>query len=161
MNQLKNYVVPFFQHLKLERNLSENTIVSYRNDIERLFRYYPKKTEITSDDLIHFIQFLADLGLCANSLSRNISTFKTFFTFLKKESIIEESPADFLHKPKTIKSLPEVFTIPEIEKILNLIRLDDWKGIRDRALLETMYGAGLRVSEAITLKNDQLFLNRD
>lgn len=156
----------FLSFLRLEKGYTDNTIVSYQNDIERFTDYVEKMRkknlcEVNQEDIISFIKILTEIGLCPNSLSRNISSLKSFLKYLITEGIISENPMEYIHKPKLWKRIPEVLTIPEMEKLFKMIDITQPKGIRDRALLETMYSSGLRVSEAIGLTSSGMFLDQE
>ncbi|MBP7460734.1 MAG: site-specific tyrosine recombinase XerD [Candidatus Delongbacteria bacterium] len=156
----------FLSFLRLEKGYTDNTLVSYQNDIVRFVDYMEKMRKkelcgVNQEEIIAFIRILTDIGLCPNSLSRNISSLKSFFKYLIGEGVIRENPMEYIHKPKLWKRIPEVLTIPEMEKLLKLIDVTQPMGIRDRALLETMYSSGLRVSEAIGLTSSGVFLEQE
>jgi len=156
----------FINFLRIERNLSKNTIEAYSNDLTRYY-YYLKDKQIllpTSIDLPiirEYINLLANLGLCETTLSRNISTIKTFHKYLVEENFSEENPTEFLHAPKLPAKLPKILDLDEIEQLLEVIDTTKLKGLRDNAIIETLYSTGIRVSELISLKMPDIFLEQN
>ncbi len=160
------YLDNFLNFIRLEKGYSELTVESYSNDIKRMLDFCVRELkksidELTDLDILKLLQILADIGLCSNSLSRNISAFRTFFNYLIDEGVIKKNPVEELRKPKSWKTLPEVMTIPEIEKLLKVVDISAPAGIRDRAMFEVMYGSGLRVSELIGLSRQQVFFEQE
>ncbi len=157
----------FNNFLRLEKTLSENSIRSYNFDLTKLFEYLEfkgieKVSKITDSDLKKFIQLQSkslkkdDEVISDKTISRYISSFKSFFKFLESENIINSNPADLIESPKLKRNLPEVLSVDEINKILDSVDLSEKAGIRDRAILETMYACGLRVSELINLETNRI-----
>ncbi|HCN38197.1 MAG TPA: site-specific tyrosine recombinase XerD [Bacteroidetes bacterium] len=157
----------FNNFLRLEKTLSENSIRSYNFDVTKLFEYLEfkgieKVSKITDSDLKKFIQLQSkslkkdDEVISDKTISRYISSFKSFFKFLESENIINSNPADLIESPKLKRNLPEVLSVDEINKILDSVDLSEKAGIRDRAILETMYACGLRVSELINLETNRI-----
>lgn len=155
----------FNNFLRLEKTLSENSIRSYNFDLTKLFEYLEfkgieKVSKISDSDLKKFIQLQSkslkkdDEVISDKTISRYISSFKSFFKFLESENIINSNPADLIESPKLKRNLPEVLSVDEINKILESVDLSERAGIRDRAILETMYACGLRVSELINLETN-------
>lgn len=152
--------------LKLEKNLSENTVVSYRTDLENLLRFAQEKNvsdenEIDYKLLNDFFIELMDLGVSASTSARYLSSFKGFFGYLKKNEYIQKNPTERLSSPRLSRKLPEVMTFNEMERLLDAPETSNPLGLRDKAMLETMYSSGLRVSEAIGLKMNDIFLNEE
>ena len=150
------HVETFENFLSLEKGSSPRTREAYRRDVERLAEYAAIKgaadpTSLSPKLLRDFIYHLKDLGLSPASIRRNVSAIRTYFKFLLGEGALLKDPSERLETPKRWRSLPEVLTVAEIEKILTAPSLDEPMAFRDRALLELAYGAGLRVSEWITL----------
>jgi len=164
---IKKYLKDFMYYLKLERNLTENTISSYIADIQKLANFleiYYKDININDIKIQHlreFINYLNDLGLCARSQARIVSALKSFFKYLLFVEIIVEDPSELLEAPKLGLKLPEVLTLDEIDLIINSIDLSKPEGHRNKAIIETMYGCGLRVSEVIELKISDLFFDNE
>lgn len=152
-------------YLLLERGLSENTRQSYLNDVIKLINYLNdnNKTieEVTLDDLHNFIAELHDLGLSSRSQARIISGIKSFFKFLKIEKKINNNPSLLLESPRIGRKLPEVLTIEEIDNMISCIDLSTNEGQRNRAIIETLYGCGLRVSELINLEINKIFFDEE
>jgi integrase/recombinase XerD len=146
----------FDNFLSLEKGSSARTREAYRRDIERLASYATMRGAespgaLTSKVLRDFIYHLKDLGLSPASIRRNVSAARTYFRFLLGEGILVRDPSERLETPKRWRALPEVLTVAEVEKLLASPSLDEPMAFRDRAMLELAYGAGLRVSEWITL----------
>lgn len=146
----------FDNFLSLEKGSSPRTREAYHRDIERLVSYATMRgagnpAALTSKVLRDFVYHLKDLGLSPASIRRNVSAARTYFRFLLGEGILVRDPSERLETPKRWRALPEVLTVAEVEKLLASPSLDEPMAFRDRAMLELAYGAGLRVSEWITL----------
>jgi integrase/recombinase XerD len=146
----------FDDFLTLEQGTSPRTLEAYRRDVERLVTFARTKgagapSDITSRLLREFVYHLKDIGLAPASIRRNISAVRTYFRFLLSDGIVVRDPSERLETPKRWRTLPDVLTVEEIERLLAAPTLDDALAFRDRAMLELAYGAGLRVSEWITL----------
>jgi integrase/recombinase XerD len=153
----------YLAHLKLERNLSENTIVSYKNDINSFLTYVNELkvndlSEITNENVVNFFKLLKDLGLSGTSSARYFSSLKGFFSYLIKSNYLKANPIDKISAPKLSKKLPGVLNINEIEAILSKPDVKDKLGLRDKAILELFYACGTRVSELLNIKLSDLFL---
>lgn len=156
MRDWERYIKQFVHYLKIERSLAENSVLAYQQDILKL-RDYCEETGLTpstvaTDDLKQFIAGLYDLGLSARTQARIISGWKQFFDFLILEDIRKDDPSEGLDMPKTGRKLPEVLTIEEIDRIVDVVDLSTAEGQRNRAILETLYSCGLRVSELVNLR---------
>ena len=147
----------FGDFLTLEQGTSPRTLEAYRRDVERLVdvrahrRARTSPVDVTSRMLREFVYHLKDLGLAPASIRRNISAVRTYFRFLLADGVVARDPSERLETPKRWRTLPDVLTVDEIERLLAAPTLDDPLAFRDRAMLELAYGAGLRVSEWITL----------
>ena len=146
----------FADFLTLEQGASPETIAGYARDVERLARFaqskgLPAPLDITSRTLRDFVYHLKDLGLSPSSIRRNISAVRTYFKFLLAEGHVVRDPSERLETPRRWRTLPEVLTVAEVQRLLAAPQLEDPLVFRDRAMLELAYGAGLRVSEWITL----------
>ena len=154
----------FTAYLKLTRGYSDHTLKAYRSDIEKLPAYLELRgwalgvKGIERWHLDDFVQQLGQLGLAARSQARLVSALKTFFGFLLDEHLIDSDPTELLRAPKLGRHLPEVLTYEEIRALLGAIDLSTDHGLRDRALLETLYACGLRVSELTGLQCSELYL---
>ncbi len=156
---IKSYQI----YLKIERSLSENSIAAYLQDIEKLkvfFQDVPKAPEkLTTADINDFLTQKVNDGLNATSQARLVSGLKSFFNFLCLEKAIEQSPMDNIEQPSVLKKIPDVLSIQDIEKIINSIDLSKEEGQRNRAILETLYGCGVRVSELISMQISNLHMD--
>ncbi len=151
----------FISYLKIEKGLAENSILAYQNDVVKLseFALSIKKMpiEISYNDLKQFIAELFDLGLSARSQARIISGIKQFYGYLLLENLISDDPSELLEQPKIGRKLPEILTIEEIDALIQAVDLSKKEGHRNRAIIETLYSCGLRVSELINLRFSDLF----
>ncbi|HNE92875.1 MAG TPA: site-specific integrase, partial [Chitinophagaceae bacterium] len=144
--------------LQLEKSLSDNSVEAYLRDIEKLTEYLivqnsPKKiNEISLKDLQLFIQWIGELGMTPTSQARIVSGIRSFFKYCLTEQLITSDPSILLETPKVKRALPDVLSFEEIENIINQIDLSKPDGGRNKAIVETMYSCGLRVSELINLK---------
>ena len=165
MKKLDNILNSFKNYLKIERNLSENTITSYLADVNKLLDFLEKNhinydiKDINYEILSEFISQIIEEGLDEKSQSRIISGIRSFFKYLLIEDIISDDPTSLLEMPKTGRKLPTVLTVEEIEKIIMAIDVSDVLGHRNRAIIEVLYGCGLRVSECAELKISNIFFN--
>lgn len=153
---MKKYIDQFLYFMEAERGVSRNTILSYRRDLKK-FSIYAEKIKkdlpkFTREDIIEFLLTLKDSGLKTVSTARNLAALKTFWRFLTEEGIVEKDIARIVETPKTWKNIPDVLSVREVEMLLDAPPSGEWTGIRDKAILELMYAAGLRVSEAADLK---------
>jgi integrase/recombinase XerD len=159
------YLKGFKTYLSLERSMSVNTITAYQHDVAMLMAFMLEKqiniTELMLPDLQQFVQHVAEMELSANSQARVLSGVKSFYKFLLLEQIIKEDPTELLTAPKLTRPLPVVLSIPEIDLMVAAIDHSKPEGQRNRAILETMYSCGLRVSELINLTLSGLFLDID
>ncbi len=153
----------YLQFIKLEKGLTENSVISYKNDLERYFRFLiseKKMKDLAGVSLNHiedFLNFLVDEQLLsASSLARNISSIRSFHEFAVVEGITKANPAELVELPKKASKLPEVLNRDEVERLLGTPDLTTSAGIRDKAILETLYGTGMRVSELTGLEQDRL-----
>ena len=148
----------FYAYLKLERGLSPNSVENYVRDVKKLSDYFEIKginipaKEVQSTDLQEFVRWINEIGLGANSQARIISGVRAFYKFLLVEDIIDDDPTAILDSPSLQKKIPEVLAYDEIQAMLTTIDLSYDHGVRNRAMLETLYACGLRVTELITLR---------
>jgi integrase/recombinase XerD len=159
------YKKGFLVYLQLEKSLSKNTIEAYGNDLEKLTQFLQFKEYKLSPDQIslktlqEYIKWIAELGMSERSQARIISGIKSFYKYCQQEEIVKNDPTELLSAPKLKKALPDTLTFEEIENIIGQIDLSTVEGIRNKALLETLYSCGLRVSEVIGLKRSHLYLD--
>jgi integrase/recombinase XerD len=156
------YLNNFESYLKIEKGLSENSIEAYLSDVRKLIEYAEsiQKQDIltlNTEDLKIFVGELFDLGLAARSQSRIISGIKQFFQFLLLEDALKIDPSELLTAPKIGRKLPEVLSLKEIDALMAAIDLSKPEGHRNKAILETLYSCGLRVSELVDLKFSMLY----
>ena len=161
----ENYIKGFKAYLKLEKSLSDNSVNAYLHDIEKLVQYFEignidiKPEKVTLSNLQDFIKYINEIGLSATSQARIISGLKAFFKYLLLEDAIKQSPAELLEAPKTGRKLPDTLSVEDINKLIDAIDLSKPEGTRNKAMLETLYGCGLRVSELINLKISNIYFN--
>ena len=152
-------------YLLLERGLSNNTREGYLNDVKKLLNYLNENNlslkDVSLDHLHNFIATLHDLGISSRSQARIISGIKSFFRFLKLENHIDTNPTLLLESPRVGRKLPEVLSIEEIDEMISCIDLSTNEGQRNRAIIETLYSCGLRVSELINLEINKIFLEEE
>ncbi len=169
--QFQLYRKLYTNYLRTEKSLSENTISSYNSDVTRFLEYCSKNCEISEparisqDTVSAFLNFLSgkesgEFQYTGKSVARIISSLKSFFSFLEEENVIEISPMDNVESPKISRLIPEVLSIEEMERLLELPDVAEKLGCRDKALLELMYACGLRVSEMIELRLSNLLFEQ-
>ncbi|MEQ9467464.1 MAG: site-specific tyrosine recombinase XerD [Ekhidna sp.] len=152
------YTKQFKSYLKLERSLAKNSVDAYLSDIAKLQQFFDIKqrevspTKVVQQDLIDFLEFINELGMSAYTQARMVSGLKAFFRFLVYEEVITKDPSELLEAPRLGRKLPDTLDLPEIEDLFNAIDMSTPEGQRNRAMLETLYSSGLRVSELINLK---------
>lgn len=153
----------YLHYLKVERGLSENTIASYGIDL-KLFLEYLRENEIPSfkqvnkEVIVNYMQAEKNKNKANSSILRSVSSLRKFFQYLAQEKIIEKDPMLLIDTPKKKQHLPQVLTKEEVEKLLHSPNTSQVLGLRDRAMLELMYATGLRISEIINLKLEDLHL---
>lgn len=159
----ENIVKQYVRYLKLERNYSPNTLEAYRHDLLHLQNYCLTEgkalLDITLDDLQHFAATLHEVGIGPSSQARILSGIRSFYRFLLLDGFIENDPTELLESPHLGEHLPEVLSTAEIDQIEASIDLSKWEGHRNRAIIEVLFSCGLRVSELVTLKLSDLFLD--
>lgn len=151
----------YMQYLKLEKALAGNTQEAYMQDLEKLLNFLKAENidfrKCTYENLQQFSAELHDIGIHARSQARIISGIHSFYRFLVLKNYIETDPSDLLETPKIGLHLPEVLTVEEIDRIIETVDMDKAEGQRNRAILETLYSCGLRVSELCNLKMSDLY----
>ncbi|MDR2860159.1 MAG: site-specific tyrosine recombinase XerD [Mediterranea sp.] len=151
------------QYLMLEKSLSKNTLEAYMTDLDKLLSYLLLESidifDVALDDLQHFVAGLHDIGIHARSQARIISGIRSFFHFLIINDYLETDPCELLEGPRIGFKLPEVLTVEEIDTLISCIDLSKSEGQRNRAIIETLYSCGLRVSELINLKLSGLYFD--
>ena len=161
---MKEFIDSFLNYLSVERGLSRNTIVSYQGDLNAyinflMSRHIDTLSKITKDDIINFMLYQKDKGLSANSIARRLAAIKVFHRFLVRERILKSDVTSLIESPRLWKKIPQTLSLNEVDALLNQPNTRDRRGVRDRAILETLYATGMRVSEAVNLKVDNLNLD--
>jgi integrase/recombinase XerD len=159
------YKKGFKAWLQLEKSLSDNSVEAYMRDVEMLTQFLQQKkslknpSEISLKELQSFLKWITGLGMTASSQARIISGIRSFYKYCLLENISKTDPTTLLETPKLKRILPDVLSFDEIENIISQIDLSKPEGGRNKAILETMYSCGLRVSEIVNLKISQLYLD--
>jgi integrase/recombinase XerD len=159
------HIKQFKNYLKLERSLSDNSIQAYMRDVVKLKEFVElsnQKTgplQIMPKDLQKFLEFINKLGMSAFSQARILSGIKAFYRYLLLEELIDKDPTELIEGPKLGRKLPDVLSYHEIEKLLEAIDMSKPEGARNRAMLEVLYSSGLRVSELIALKINNIYVD--
>ena len=155
---LRRYV----QYLCLERSYSKNTLDAYRRDLQKLLVFYADNhidyRTVTLEQLDQFAGQLREEGIQARSVARILSGVRSFYRFLTLEKEVDQDPTELLESPQIGKHLPEVLSVEEIDSIISVIDVSKPEGVRDRAIIEVLYGCGLRISELCNLRISQLYL---
>jgi len=161
---LQSSIARFLQHLVVERNASDLTIKSYREDLAHLVNYLsetnggaaPEPAAISTADLRGYVSGMHDAGYAKTTVSRRLASLRSFFRFGQREGWVSTNPAKPLRNPRKPRSLPHFLSTDEIGRLLEAPPPSDRQGLRDRAILETLYSAGLRVSELVALNDDDV-----
>jgi integrase/recombinase XerD len=158
-----SYINGYASYLKLERSLSANSVASYIEDTQKLSQFFASEhtsitpQRVTADILRDFIAWINKKGLSGRSQARVLSGIKGFFKYLILENIIQDNPAALLESPRIGRKLPDTLSIEEIDSIISAIDLSKPEGTRNKAILETLYSCGLRVSELVEMKISNYF----
>ena len=156
-----NLVKDYVRYLKLERNFSPNTLDAYQHDLRYLLDYLLQNNlsifEVKLENLEHFSATLHDKNVSARSQARILSGVRAFFRFLVMEEYLEDDPTELLPFPKIGEHLPEYLTVEEVDMMEQAIDLSKWEGQRNKAIIETLFSCGLRVSELVNLKKSDIF----
>lgn len=154
--------------LAIEKSLSDNSIEAYLRDIDKLTQYLELEnktsltpSQLTLDDLQHFLATVVELGLSSRSQARVISGIKAFYNYLLIENLTDINPAELLESPKLGRKLPDTLSVAEIQQLIDAIDLSSMNGERNKAILETLYGCGLRVSELVNLKISNIYFEEE
>ena len=149
--------------LQLEKSLSDHSVSAYLSDVEKLTQFFQSAelklspSEVTLKHLQKFTAFINELGMSATSQARIISGIRSFYDYCVAENVVDNDPTLLLEAPKTRRKLPDTLSVDEVEKIISSIDLSTPEGVRNKAILETMYSCGLRVSELVNLKISQFY----
>ena len=149
--------------MKVQRNFSANDLAAYANDIGKLLAFLEAedKDPVTAQlsDLQAFAASLHDIGICPRSQCRILSGVRTFYHYLVVDGYVDDDPTELLESPRIGEHLPEVLTLEEVDRLQQAIDLSKWEGQRNKAIIEVLYSCGLRVSELVTLKLSDLYLD--
>ncbi len=163
MSSWDRNIKDFVSYLKIEKGLAENSVAAYKNDVLKLKEFAAPlqipPNGIQFDHLKEFVSELYDLGLSPRSQSRIISGIKQFFNYLILEDEIKADPSELLEMPSIGRKLPEVLSVDEIDQLIGAVDLSKKEGHRNKAILETLYSCGLRVSELVNLQFEDIFFN--
>lgn len=168
----KDIIKSYIRYLKLQRNMSGNTLDAYQRDLQKLLDYLKHESdskpgtsknlcEVKLEDLQHFAAGLHDIGIHPRSQCRILSGIRSFFRFLMLDGYRDDDPTELLESPQIGAHLPEVLSTEEIDKIEASIDLSKWEGHRNRAIIEVLFSCGLRVSELVSLKLSNLYINEE
>lgn len=160
------HIPRFLDHLRFERGLSDRTLDAYDHDIMRMAVYLSahgagEPARVDTRMLREFVLRIKDMGLAPSSIARNISAIRTYFDFLMAEHLVSADPSERLQTPRRWRTLPEVLTVAEIDRLMDAPDLSQPLAWRDRAMLEFMYASGVRVSELVDLKLRNLLLDEE
>jgi len=161
---MNDLVEQFLDYISLEKGLSKNTVISYREDLAKFVDYLNSRGisgigNVTKHVITKYLYALKDKNLAASSISRNLAAIKVFFKFLMSERIIKEDAAGVLESPRVFRPLPEVLDMNEVARMLEEPNARNALGLRDKAALELMYATGMRVSEIVELFLENLNLD--
>lgn len=160
---LDKLIEDYEAYLILEKGLSSNTSEAYCRDVRHLKNFLDDNNlqgdSVTADHLHEFMSLVHEIGISPRSQARMLSGIKSFFNFLRLEGYIEENPAEFIESPKLERELPDVLSVEEIDEMIAMIPSDKNESLRNHAIIETLYGSGLRVSELIAARISRLDLN--
>jgi len=160
---MKELIDVFLNYLSVERGLSQNTIVSYREDLNAYIDFVKSRSieslsKTKKNEITDFMFQQKDRGLAANSIARRLAAIRMFYRFLVRERILKHDPTSLVDTPKLWKKIPDTLSVNEVETLLSQPNIRQTQGIRDKAILETLYATGMRVSEAVNLKRDNVNL---
>jgi integrase/recombinase XerD len=161
---MKEFISTFLDYLPLERGLSNNTLISYRKDLNCYTNFLKNRhieslSKVAKDDITNFMFFQKAQGFSANSIARRLVAIRMFHRFLVRERILKIDPTNLIDSPKLWKKIPETLSLAEVDALLSQPDVKDKQGIRDKAILETLYATGMRVSEAAALLVNNLYLD--
>ena len=159
----KRYLKEFCIYLQIERNFSKNTVKAYNSDILSFLVWLNEKdiSEVTYSLIREYLLYIQQFNYSKTTTSRKIASLRTFYRYLYREKVIETNPAIGVHSPKRGKNLPNFLTEPEIEQVLNNVKMDTPAGYRNRTILELLYATGMRISELSSLNFENLNLEEN
>ena len=161
----KGIVKAYVRYLKLQRNMSGNTLDAYQRDLRKLLDYLEREQkdirDVTLHDLEHFSAGLHDIGIHPRSQCRILSGIRSYFRFVQLDGYRDDDPTELLESPQIGDHLPEVLTTEEVDRLEASIDLSKWEGHRNRAIIEVLFSCGLRVSELVNLKLSDLYIDEE
>ena len=161
----KGIVKAYLRYLKLQRNMSGNTLDAYQRDLRKLLDYLEREQkdirDVTLHDLEHFSAGLHDIGIHPRSQCRILSGIRSFFRFVQLDGYRDDDPTELLESPQIGDHLPEVLTTEEVDRLEASIDVSKWEGHRNRAIIEVLFSCGLRVSELVNLKLSDLYIDEE
>jgi integrase/recombinase XerD len=160
---MKELIETFLNYLSVERGLSRNTIISYKEDLNYYTGFLMRHnidalSKTTKNNITNFMLSQKDKGISANSIARRLAAIRVFYRFLVRERILKADPTSLIDSPKLWKKIPDTLSLNEVDALLSQPNIKDKQGIRDKAILETFYATGMRVSEVVNLKLDNINL---
>ena len=163
-SELKQNIKQFANYMEEEKNASNSTVISYQRDLKKLFLYLDERgihsvDKITSTNLNSYVLQMEKQGFSTSSVSRSVASMRAFFHYLFKMKKTEEDPSEKVRPPHVDKKIPEILTMDEAVLLLEQPDISTDKGIRDKAMLELLYATGMRVSELLALKSDEVHLS--
>lgn len=165
MSEWSSYIKGFKAYLQLERSLSPNSVEAYLHDVEKFSQYmeyvglHRRPDQIELRHLQDFLKWIHELGMTARSQARIISGMRGFYKYLLLENVVRKDPTELLDSPKLGRKLPATLTVEEINSLIAALDLSTPEGARNKAMLETLYGCGLRVSELVNLRISSLYFD--
>jgi len=161
---MKELIDSFLNYISVERGLSNNTIISYREDLSKYINFLELKhidalSKINKIDITNFMLAQKDRGLAANSVARKLAAIRMFHRFLARERITKNDPTTLIDSPRLWKKIPDSLSLSEVELLIATPNIRQKQGVRDKAILETLYATGMRVSEAVNLRLDNVNLD--
>ena len=160
---MNEFIEEFINYLAVERGLADNTLLAYRRDLKKYSAYLAKKgvkeaKQARREDISDFMYDQKKKGLSANSICRSLAAIKMFHRFLVRERLVAEDPTHLIDTPKIWKRVPNVLATAQIESMIDTVKGKGWQAVRDKAILELFYASGMRVSELLNLKVDNVNL---
>lgn len=161
---MKELIDSFLDYLSVERALAKNTILAYRQDLNMYLDFMAKRriealSKITKNDIVEFMLFEKDNGVSPTSISRRLAAIRMFHRFLSRERVLKSDPTVLIDSPKLWKKVPDTLSLNEVEALISQPQVRDHQGARDKAILETLYATGMRVSESADLKTNNVNLD--
>lgn len=163
---MESHLEQFVDYLAVTKGSSENTQMSYKRDLSAFLRFIDEigindLKMVNKTNVMSYIYNLQKKNRAASTVSRNAASIRAYFSFLFKEKLIDNNPAENLETPKVKKKMPAILTLKEVECLLNQPNVNEIKGIRDKAMLEVLYATGMRVTELVTLKTDDVDIDME